>query len=152
MSWDLIGCGSSTPKYFSGACLYGSGRERIAPSLISIPIYRHLSMIIICGFVMAVSLSLYVINIHAVLCRIFRIKLRVRFISAICIDHLKAKLLSDFNHFFMFHMVFVDSQVLSGTFVARIYLSVPVTQIWWIFIALRLIYAKGYIIILLPSS
>ena len=51
---------------------------------------------------MAVALSLYVINIHAVLCRLFRIKLRVRFISAICIDHLEAMLLSDFNHSFIF--------------------------------------------------
>ena len=102
MPWKFIGHRRSTPKYFLGANLYGNAIDLISSSLVKIPLYRYFHMILLCGFVMVVYLSFYVIGINTVFLMLYHIRLHVRLISAIFIDHLEAILLSALTSSFKF--------------------------------------------------
>ena len=128
MLWNFIVHGRFIPNYFCGANLYDNGRDHISPSLSRIPLYRKFDILLICGFLMVVDLSFYVIDIYTVLQMLCYIKLHVRVIYVICLDHLEEIVLSALTP----SLIFLSSSciyisVLSGTFVAHIYLSGPIT-------------------------
>ena len=59
-------------------------------------------MLLLCGFVMVVDLSLYISYLHTVLQMLCHIRLHVRILSAICLDHLEAMALSAPISYFIF--------------------------------------------------
>ena len=65
--WKFIGHGRFIPKYFRGTKLHGNGRDRIAPILGRILLYVHFSMLLLCGFMMVIALSLFAIDLHTAL-------------------------------------------------------------------------------------
>ena len=77
MPWKLIDNSRPTQKYYRGTFLYGSGSDLIDPNIGIILMYSHLSMLLICGFLMVLALCLYVINIYAMLQRLCYVRLRV---------------------------------------------------------------------------
>ena len=82
--------------------MYCSRDNYIAPGLGSIPLYRHISMLLLCGSMVVVALSFYAVDFHAVLWRICHIRLHVRVLFAIYLNHLEEMDLIDLTFCFIF--------------------------------------------------
>ena len=97
LTWNSIVLSRSIPNYFCSVRLYGSGGNLIAPILGRIPLYRHFYMLLLCGLVIVFDLSLYVIDINTMIRRLLNIRLSMRVLLNICLDHLEAMSLSALN-------------------------------------------------------
>ena len=124
--WNRIGLSRFIPKHCFGVCLYGGRSDRIVRRFVRIPLYRNLYMLLLCVFIMVAPFNFNFIDLHTVIQRLYQIRLCVRLIYIICLHHLEAMYLSALNPCFIIHLVFVGIPVITWTFAARIYLSVPV--------------------------